>query len=406
MTVFSYANSDGTSHNLMANPKRALFTPQGQVLEDTMGMDFIVYSRPLGERYLVTGYCLSAIEEFSQVKDGLGLTGWSQGKFSKLPVAPGWACGHVIANSSELIGIQIALSVLTLAFILGDFFVMIEGFRGVLQGQPVLTYAILSGLERRRLLLVCIVLNALPALLYMDVSRIYYFTENGFKIWCLSCIVMANFFSFGLVLLVSLIDLIPFRFNYVFGYSSLLFLSGAIAAVSIICCREAVFLAMYNKYYGGGTPLITMQVNGVDWPSGSYTAAGTPPVLTYLMEQILLPLFVALATSASVSAILHKINHHTFMLHIEWCKTNGFLVHAGVPNFMTSLPLEQVNAIKLGSKSYCKPSTQALLGYSSVIDADPAAAIVPIDPTKHYNPIYHVISIYAAFFVFYYGTNS
>ncbi|CAK4181636.1 unnamed protein product, partial [Aphanomyces euteiches] len=184
-------------------------------------------------------------------------------------------------------------------------------FRGVLQGQPVLTYAILSGLERRRLLLVCIVLNALPALLYMDVSRIYYFTENGFKIWCLSCIVMANFFSFGLVVLVSLIDLIPFRFNYVFGYSSLLFLSGAIAAVSIICCREAVFLAMYNKYYGGGTPLITMQVNGVDWPSGSYTAAGTPPVLTYLMEQILLPLFVALATSASVSAILHKINHHT-----------------------------------------------------------------------------------------------
>ncbi|CAK4143103.1 unnamed protein product [Aphanomyces euteiches] len=312
MTVFSYANSDGTSHNLMANPKRALFTPQGQVLEDTMGMDFIVYSRPLGERYLVTGYCLSAIEEFSQVKDGLGLTGWSQGKFSKLPVAPGWACGHVIANSSELIGIQIALSVLTLAFILGgDFFVTIEGFRGVLQGQPVLTYAILSGLERRRLLLVCIVLNALPALLYMDVSRIYYFTENGFKIWCLSCIVMANFFSFGLVVLVSLIDLIPFRFNYVFGYSSLLFLSGAIAAVSIICCREAVFLAMYNKYYGGGTPLITMQVNGVDWPSGSYTAAGTPPVLTYLMEQILLPLFVALATSASVSAILHKINHHT-----------------------------------------------------------------------------------------------
>ncbi|CAK4114046.1 unnamed protein product, partial [Aphanomyces euteiches] len=371
-TVFSYANSDGTSHNLMANPKRALFTPQGQVLEDTMGMDFIVYSRPLGERYLVTGYCLSAIEEFSQVKDGLGLTGWSQGKFSKLPVAPGWACGHVIANSSELIGIQIALSVLTLAFILGgDFFVTIEGFRGVLQGQPVLTYAILSGLERRRLLLVCIVLNALPALLYMDVSRIYYFTENGFKIWCLSCIVMANFFSFGLVVLVSLIDLIPFRFNYVFGYSSLLFLSGAIAAVSIICCREAVFLAMYNKYYGGGTPLITMQVNGVDWPSGSYTAAGTPPVLTYLMEQILLPLFVALATSASVSAILHKINHHTFMLHIEWCKTNGFLVHAGVPNFMTSLPLEQVNAIKLGSKSYCKPSTQALLGYSSVTDADP-----------------------------------
>ena len=33
----------------------------------------------------------------------------------------------IVANSSELIGIQIALSVLTFVFILGDFFVTVEG---------------------------------------------------------------------------------------------------------------------------------------------------------------------------------------------------------------------------------------------------------------------------------------
>ncbi|CAK4526492.1 unnamed protein product [Aphanomyces euteiches] len=60
----------------------------------------------------------------------------------------------------------------------------------------------------------------MPGLLYADVARIYYFTQNGFKIWCLSCIMVANFFSFGLVFVVSVLDMIPLQLGHVVSYSA------------------------------------------------------------------------------------------------------------------------------------------------------------------------------------------
>ncbi|CAK4926155.1 unnamed protein product [Aphanomyces euteiches] len=214
MTVYSYGNSDGTFQNLMANPQRTLITADGNIEKDTVGGDYIIYSRPLGARYLVMGYCLTEIEELSQVVIDQGLTGWSQGKHSKHPVVPGWACGHKVSNAQELIDLQIVFAFGTL--------ICFVGFGGVLQGKPVLTYTILSGLERRKLLVAFVVLNAMPGLLYADVARIYYFTQNGFKIWCLSCIMVANFFSFGLVFVVS-------------------FLYASIAAITIACCTNSVY---------------------------------------------------------------------------------------------------------------------------------------------------------------------
>ncbi|RHZ19247.1 hypothetical protein DYB31_008539 [Aphanomyces astaci] len=156
MTVYSYVNSDGTTQNLIDNIKRTLISVDGQVETDKLGRDYIITSRPL----------------------------------------------------DEVIVLQAMSSFLSLWYFAGDMFITIEG---LLSGAPVLKYTVLSGLERRKVptylptspsnflqwLLVCIVVNSMPGLLYMDVSRIYYYSTNGFKIYVLSSIMVANFFTFG-----------------------------------------------------------------------------------------------------------------------------------------------------------------------------------------------------------------
>ncbi|OQR95800.1 hypothetical protein ACHHYP_00036, partial [Achlya hypogyna] len=180
-TVEDHVNTDGSVARLIKNVKRTIITQAGGIESDTLGTDYIITSRPLGERYLVTASCSTEIEELSALIPSMGLTGWSQ--HSGLPIVPGWNCGHTVDNASELVALQIVFALLTLVLLSGDLFTTYQGLKGVLAGKPVLTYAILSGLERRKLLLACIVVNAMPGLLYMDVSRIYYFTDNGFKIW-------------------------------------------------------------------------------------------------------------------------------------------------------------------------------------------------------------------------------
>ncbi|KAF0683748.1 Aste57867_24218 [Aphanomyces stellatus] len=398
MTVYSYANSDGTLQNLMANPKRTLFTATGDVETDTLGGDYIIFSRPLGERYRVMGYCVTEIEELSQVNIDQGLSGWSQGKHSKHAVAPGWACGHKVQNSGELIAMQIFFIVGTLVLFAGDVFVTFEGFRGVMQGKPVLTYTILAGLERRKLLVAFIVCNAMPGLLYADVSRIYYFTKNGFKIWCLSCIMVANFFTFALILGVSILDMIPLRLPQVVSYHAPIYLYSSIAAITISCCKNSIYQYAYNMFYAA-SPFVTLHINDADWPSGSYTSVGTPMALEYLKDAVVQPLLVTFACAIVISTLIRVLKYKSVLMSLHWCKTNSFLTHAVVPNFITSLPLEQSNAIKIGNKMYCKPSTQALMGYATVVEkaSGTAATSTKADDEKKKPtaPPNFVISIYA-----------
>ncbi|KAF0693746.1 Aste57867_15320 [Aphanomyces stellatus] len=422
VSTYTYYNSDGTTQDLMTNPKRTLVTTTGEIIADTLGSNYIIYSRPLGTRYLVTGYCLPQIEEVNQIVVDMDLSGWSQGtcKNSKHPVAPGWACGHTVDNANELIVIQIAISIGTLLLFAGDIFVTLEGFRGVLSHRPVLTYAVLDGLERRKvlLLLLCfIVINALPGILYIDVARIYYATTNGFKIWCLSAIMAATFHSFCAILALSLLDRLPLRLNRVVRYSAPQFLYTSILVITVSICSDVVYQNAYNKFYAA-SPLLRMHVNGVDWPSGSYTGAGTPQALSYLSQSIYLPLVICFIFSVLVPAAMHFKQQKRFVhdddmmvchsdtsqrwdslfMGIAWCKTNSFLTHATVPNLITSLPLEQSNAIKIGNKMYCKPSTQALMGFATVVAHELLAVVSPESTSTSKATVEvpnDVISIYA-----------
>ncbi|ETV88493.1 hypothetical protein, variant [Aphanomyces astaci] len=370
MTVYSYVNSDGTTQNLIDNIKRTLISVDGQVETDKLGRDYIITSRPLGDRYLVTGFCDTVVEELSELKDGLGLTGWSQGKHSKLPVVPAWSCGHVVENADEVIVLQAMSSFLSLWFFAGDMFITIEGLGGLLSGAPVLKYTVLSGLERRKWLLVSIVVNSMPGLLYMDVSRIYYYSTNGFKVYVLSSIMVANFFTFGFFIALSLFDTLVGllrSFSSCVGYSAPIFTAVCIVWMTQVWCHDAFFLDVYNKFYSAPA-FLGFYVNNATWPSGSYVAEGTPPIVTYLVKTIVTTVGGSFGIAIAISSIYRRIIHKQWLVSTVWCRSNSVLSALHLPNCITALPLESSNGIKMGNKMYCKPSTIAIMGYTTVVE--------------------------------------
>ncbi|RHZ25310.1 hypothetical protein DYB37_000665 [Aphanomyces astaci] len=265
-------------------------------------------------------------------------------KHSQLPVVPGWRCGHRVANANELMAIQIVLTLLTLCLLTGDIYVTLEGFRGLVTGEHVMTYNFVAGLERRKALLLCLILNSVPGVLYLDVARIYYFTSNGMQLWALSAVVTATCFSLGWLLVVS-----------------------------------------YVRH--------RLWINNATWPSGSYVATGTPVVLTYLVGEIVYPVVGSFAASILVMTVYRALQHHSYefrhvfddqlsptgcpgvrvfslLIDTTWCRNNSFLRQANMPNFITSLPLEPSVAIRLGHDMYMRPSTLATVGFATVVDRD------------------------------------
>ncbi|RHY25200.1 hypothetical protein DYB32_010045 [Aphanomyces invadans] len=292
-------------------------------------------------RYLVTGFCVSVIQELSDAKDKLELTGWSQGraglvatrvlcpsssvfifhdvvpgKFSALPVVPAWSCGHVVSNASELVAFQAILSVLSLWFFAGDVYITIEGLRGLFTGKPILKYAVLSGLERRKLLLACIVANSMPGLLYMDVSRMYFHSVNGFKLYALSSIMVANFVAFGSLLALSVVDMLVSyvkTFSICVGYSAPVFIVMSIVWMAAAWCNDDNFLDAYNKFYTAPSVIGQLDLDMKNADTGAW--------------------FVSTA----------------------WAQSNSLLQKLRLPSFITALPLDPFNAIKIGNTMYCKP---------------------------------------------------
>ncbi|KAH9098432.1 hypothetical protein Ae201684P_017644 [Aphanomyces euteiches] len=185
----------------------------------------------------------------------------------------------------------------------------------------------------------------MPGLLYADIARIYYFTTNGFKIWCLSIIMVANFFSFGLVLAVSLLDMIPLRLQHVVSYSAPVFLSASIAAISVACCKDSLFQYATNMF------MRLQHISRVVHCRRNSNVSETHHELHRPASRRLVCMLTCLESS---------VMHRRVFMALGWCKTNSFLTFAKTPNFITALPLEQTNEIRIGNKMFCKPSPESV----------------------------------------------
>ncbi|RLO02014.1 hypothetical protein DYB28_014878, partial [Aphanomyces astaci] len=108
-----------------------------------------------------------------------------------------------------------------------------------------------------------------------------------------------------------------------------------------------------SLWFFAGDMFITIEgfyVNNATWPSGSYVAEGTPPVVTYLAETIVTAAGGSFGIAIAISSIYRRIRHKKWLVSTAWCRSNSVLSALHLPNCITALPLEPSNGIKMGNK--------------------------------------------------------
>ncbi|KAF0717252.1 Aste57867_2403 [Aphanomyces stellatus] len=357
-----HVNSDGTTDLVFTNFTRSLVTVDGVISADNDGINTVEYSYPLGPRYMIKAFAYTVMLDITPRVDNS--TPWTNvGRYSKKAIMVSWDTGHTVSNAAELVGFQLVLSLWAVALTSSDFYVTVTGLRGFLQHKPVMTFDLLAGLERRRLLLVVVALAVTPALLYADVARIYRGTTNGNLIWSLSTVLVGMFFTFCTLLVMTVLQRIPSPAPYVLTFSPTLFAYGTIIGiVDVWNLKYAAVAADFNN-----APFVLgLNVSGVMRPSGAYTTTGIRTTVQFMAADTFLALGICLTLSIVYSTVRRKLARGSLLLSVGWTNTNGFLERVGRPHWITGLPLEQANAIKIGNKLFCKPSTQAILGFAIV----------------------------------------
>ncbi|KAG9402139.1 hypothetical protein AC1031_007843 [Aphanomyces cochlioides] len=329
---------------------------------DTSGITRAKYSNPLGDRYRITWYAYATVLDITSRIDS-SIKWWNIGRKSKKIVTMTWDRGHDIANGVEPLTIQLVLVILANLSIISDFHLTYKGLKGFLAGKPVMTYDLGSGLERRRLPTLLTVFGYLPAILYPDVARIYFETPEGGTFWLMSSTLIGAFFVCTLFMSVGVVQSIPCPSKHLVSFSSVLFSNMVMPIIINFWMSQYAIVADTIDSF----PFeLAFNISGVLRPSGAYSNVGVVPVITIMAPPSAAIVLFCLLVSILFSGIHRKIKHGTFLLNIEWTSTNSFLDQCGMPRWITGLPLDQHNMVKIGNKMFCKPSLQTILGYASV----------------------------------------
>ncbi|KDO23279.1 hypothetical protein SPRG_11209 [Saprolegnia parasitica CBS 223.65] len=289
---------------------------------------------------------------------------------------------------------QIVFSILSIVLFWGDVYMTMEGLHGVLHNKPVLTYDVLSGLERRKLLMLFITLNSMPSILYIDVARIYYGTESGLKVWAIATVSLSILAAFSGFLLVTLVQYLPpprFLRHRVATFSAPVFLYASILSVAIAISDEMLTL---NLSFNNAPAGLAFFARGVFWPSGAYTPDGAPAAIGHLLPMMWLPVLVSLVGAIVYSKLKRILEGHVGIVNTEWTTKNTFLSATTVPHWITSMPLAAHHGIKIGNRTFCKPSTQVLFGYASVMPVEASKKVLVAGSVAAAEPDADLISIY------------
>ncbi|EQC37817.1 hypothetical protein SDRG_04841 [Saprolegnia diclina VS20] len=390
-----YINSDGTANVVLTNPTRVLVGLDGATQTSPDGLNSIIFSYPLGSRYFVESHCVSQIIDISQLVRNQ--VGYSVGETSGKAIVPGWVCGHNVSNAAELLWLQSATAIASFGGIAADLYITSKGLRGLLRHKPVLTYDILSSLERRKLLLLLIVLSGAPSLLYVDVARIYYGTDNGGRIWLLSILSLGIFFAFGAYLLVVLLQFLPsprrLLRHRILPVSTSVFIYASIPAIILNIHGSHELLS--NTFYDVPGVLL-MHIGGNDCACGAYDTTGVETATAYLFGFIVWAVGGCAVASVVYAVLATYLRSQIWCLRTEWAKENAFMRACGLPHWCSGLPLDEADAIRIGSRLFCKPSMQARMGFGTLLLTAPhARKVLAQDTTSADEPTYVLVSIYA-----------
>ncbi|OQS03382.1 hypothetical protein THRCLA_21178, partial [Thraustotheca clavata] len=326
------------------------------------GTSAVIPISPFGEIYIIFSY---------NIAQPTARAGWSTGLYSKLPVSFGWICCHEVENHSEvlLMLMQIIFSLISIYLFWGDIYFTFKGLG-----------------ERRKLLMIMITLNSMPSILYMDVAPIYYGTDGSIKIWTVAIISLIAFLGFITVTLVQYVPSPVFLEHRIMTFSAPVFLYFSVA----INIQDQMLIL--NTLYNNAPGQIGFNAYDKSWISGYYTAPAAPAI-NYLIHRMWAPALLSFCASILYSKLKLMFEGHFGFVKTDWMTTNTFLSNCGIPNWITSMPVATQNAIRIGNRWFCKPSTQVLFGYASVVPQSSSKVMSEISSKAEEDNI-DLISIY------------
>ncbi|KAG9399030.1 hypothetical protein AC1031_012466 [Aphanomyces cochlioides] len=102
-----HVNSDGSMDLLIANINQTLIATNGSMATDTIGVNSVQYSTPIGSRYMISTTSYPVVLDITQYIGSSGLKWWNIGRESRKAVAMTWNYGHNVDHGIELVTIQL-----------------------------------------------------------------------------------------------------------------------------------------------------------------------------------------------------------------------------------------------------------------------------------------------------------
>ncbi|KDO27331.1 hypothetical protein SPRG_07578 [Saprolegnia parasitica CBS 223.65] len=338
-------------------------------------------SAPLGARYRFTFACVTEFVLCPAASDRC------TGRASKQSVQVAQTCTHEMTNALEISIAQAVLIPLTLHLVNGDFLTTLIGLQGALRRQPVLTFDFLSGLERRKIAFVLLLLVRLPALGYVEVTRLYLATPLGRAMHWVAVVMVSGLFVLvfcNTVLLVQRLPPLPrckdraIRVNapgLLLGTMTL----GTVVACGLVSPTEVLYDPIFQR--SAALPLRLPSTNRT-LVTGAYLSASVPSAIERLLPTILGAFGFSLLCSVLGPIVLHR----QWVLNMDFFQRNPFLATEFVPQYVTFLPAYEHDCIKYGNKIFVKPSMLALLGYAMLREKVPDSHHVVVVQPAHQKP--------------------
>ncbi|KAH9153599.1 hypothetical protein AeRB84_004179 [Aphanomyces euteiches] len=358
-----HVNSDGSTDLLIAKINQTLIATNGSVTIDTVGINGVKSTVPLGEFFKVSTYSYPVVLDITNQANITRLDGWHVGQKSKKAVVMTWDHGHHVENRHLLVTFQVVFLGMGSWLISGDLYLTVRGLQGLLAKKPVMTFDLAAGLERRKLVVLFWLSSLFVNLVYPDVVWMSHGLTAA-PIWALIVLLLGAYYLCWFILSLGFLTCIPSPFVYVVPMSAS-FMNHAVYAI-----LEVVYfiqLPVVLDHYRHAPLALALNVSGNLCSSGAYANHGrmeSAHSLLFPSGLVVMASCTFLAMTIAMARL--KWTHGTYLLNLDWTTSNKFISHCGRPHWISTLPLHRARMIKIGHKLYCKPSCQAALGIATI----------------------------------------
>ncbi|KAH9148865.1 hypothetical protein AeRB84_007918, partial [Aphanomyces euteiches] len=341
-----HTNSDGTTDMLIANINQTLIATNGSMTVDRLGVNGVHYSVPIGTRYKISIQSYPVVLDITSHIDPN--TWWNVGRMSKKAVTMTWDYGHAVANRTELVVLDLVFLFCGTIFISGDYYLTYQGLKGFLARKPVMTYDLAAGFERRKIPVFCWTCSHVMSLVYPDVVRVI--TGPTTFLWFMATLLVCSFYICSVLILLAWLSYVPSPFKRVMtiSFNSMIHITFVVFVIVYMCV-----LPWTLDDYRQSPQALSLNISGVLRPSGAYANDGQLGSAVSLLSPISV---IVVASCVLVSVALPtyylKQKYNSFFLSLEWTRTNGFLSQCSMPNWITSLPLDELEESKLATSCF------------------------------------------------------